>query len=199
MAALAAAGPRCYPLRMVRLAAGLALSMALLAPAAHAGWYSYMSQQPAPRVALLIDPLGVMAGLYSGIIQVKPQLHYAPLRHLGLEATPVFLYAYSKEGKVYDDVIGGGAMVGLRLLLFYLKGPYLAARAGPLSLKSRAVERIIMLVEVELGWSWAPRKRGLIMTGGMGYQGYYPLDRESRLYYVAAHTFMINYAIGYAW
>ncbi len=184
---------------MVRVAIGVALSIVLLAPAAHAGWYSYMSKQPAPRVAVLIDPLGIMAGLYSGIIQVKPQVQYAPLRHLAVEATPVFLYAYSKEGKVYDDVIGGGAMVGLRLLLHYLEGPYLAVRAGPLSLKSRSVERIIMLVEVELGWSWAPRQRGLIMTGGAGYQGYYPLDPESRLYYVAAHTFMINYALGYAW
>ncbi|MBW2260527.1 MAG: hypothetical protein JRG91_01030 [Deltaproteobacteria bacterium] len=158
-----------------------------------------MSKQPAPRVAVLIDPLGIMAGLYSGIIQIKPQVQYAPLRHLAIEATPVFLYAYSKEGKVYDTVLGGGAMLGLRLVLHHLKGPYLATRAGPLSLKSRSVERIIMLVEVELGWSWAPRARGLIMTGGMGYQGYYPLDSESRLYYVAAHTFMINYAIGYAW
>jgi hypothetical protein len=56
-----------------------------------------------------------------------------------------------------------------------------------------------MLVEVEVGWSWAPRTRGLIMNGGLGYQGYHPLDAESRLHYVAAHTFLVNYSVGYAW
>jgi hypothetical protein len=170
-----------------------------MAPRAHAGWYEYMVRQPSPRAAVLIDPLAVIAGAYSGVIQVKPQVQYSPVRHLALEASPVFVYAYSKEGKVMSDVIGGGGMVGVRLVLNHLKGPYLSTRAGPLYLQSQHVKRLIMLLEIELGWSWAPRQRGLIMNGGMGYQGYYPLDRESRLYYVAAHGFMINYAIGYGW
>jgi hypothetical protein len=169
------------------------------ADAGAAGWYERMTSRPAPSWAVLIDPLGTVAGLYSGVIQVKPQVQFAFWRHFAVEAAPMFLYAYAKRGKVQTEVIGGGGLFGLRLVWNRLSGPYLSTRFGPLSLRSKDVKRLIMLLEVELGWSWAPRTRGLIMNGGMGYQGYYPLDRESRLYYVAAHSFMINYSIGYAW
>jgi hypothetical protein len=177
----------------------LGLALLLHAPEARAGWYDYMISQPAPRTAILIDPLLVLAGLYSGVIQVKPQVQYSPWRHIAVEVSPVFLYAYAKQGKVETSVIGGGGMAGLRFVLNHLRGLYLSTRAGPLGLKSDYVKRVIMLLEIELGWSWAPRRKGLIMNGGMGYQGYYPLDHESRLYYVAAHSFMINYAIGFGW
>jgi len=182
------------------IAAALALVAGMQAAEAHAeGWYSRMTSRPAPRVAVLIDPMAVLAGLYSGVIQIRPQVQYAPLRHLAIEASPLFLYAYAKEDKVEASVMGWGGLVGLRAVLNLLSGPYLSTRAGPLSLQSGDLKRVIMLVEIELGWSWAPRARGLVMNGGMGYQGYYPLDRESRLYYVAAHTFLISYSIGYGW
>jgi hypothetical protein len=169
------------------------------APEARAGWYERLTRNPGPRFAVLIDPMATLAGLYSGVVQVKPQVQVAPWQFVAIEAAPLFLYAYSKEGKVETEVMGGGALLGLRIVLNRLAGPYLACRFGPLKLKSGNLERVIGLLEIEAGWSWAPRTRGLIMNGGMGYQGFYPLDRESRLYYVAAHSFMINYSIGYAW
>ncbi len=160
---------------------------------------SSLGTSTSPHFAVLVDPLEALAVLYSGVIKVRPQFQWGFSRFVGVEASAVFLYASARFNEAPDDVMGGGGMVGLRLGIDHLDGPYLACRAGPMGMKGGDVRRVLMLLEVEIGWSWAPRKKGLIMNGGLGYQGYYPLDAESRLHFVAAHTLLVNYSIGYAW
>lgn len=197
-------GTRCYVPGMRRLALTATLPTAvlavtLLAPVQARAGNLLRGPSDAPHFALLIDPLEALAVLYSGVIKVRPQFQWAFCRFVGMEASAVFTYASARFEDVQNDVMGGGGMLGMRFFLDYLSGPYVSIRAGPLGLKGGDVVRVVMLVEAELGWSWAPRHKGLIMNGGLGYQGYHPLDRQTRLHFVAAHTFMVNYSIGYAW